>query len=371
MHLSELSSQGFRNLSSTPVSFGEGVTLISGENAQGKTNLLEAVALVCGQRSFRGASPAEMSRDGNAFSVCAQVRGRAGVERISVAWSRSDGRSFDRSGKAATFREISSMAPAVFLGPEHRELVAGSPVVRRRFLDRLVLGVRPAGGDDLARYAAALRERNALLARERRTRIAPGPGEMEAWTDELCVSGAAVRRHRRAALEIWMTEFTRLAAETAGDYADIRIACSAADDSVESLRAECERVAAVERRRGYSLAGPHRDDLRWTRRGAPLASQASAGEISRTVALAKLAEWRAVEKFGGEPPLFAADDFDAGLSEGWAEEFLARLPEGASILLTSAAPPSRFGRRIAAVLEMRDGHAGRNVSPRALRAVTA
>jgi len=143
---------------------------------------------------------------------------------------------------------------------------------------------------------------------------------------------------------------------------------SLADDSVEALRAECSRIAAVERRRGYSLAGPHRDDLRWSRRGTPLASQASSGEISRTVALAKLAEWRAVERFGGEAPLFAADDFDAGLSEGWAAEFLERLPEGASILLTSAAPPSRFGRRVAAVLEVRSGHAA---PPRALRAVTA
>jgi DNA replication and repair protein RecF len=368
LHLSELSSQGFRNLSSAPVSFGEGVTLIAGENAQGKTNLLEAVALVCGQRSFRGASPAEMSRDGQAFTVSAQVRGRAGSEPISVSWSRAAGRAFERSGKSANFREISAIAPAVFLGPEHRELVAGSPNVRRRFLDRLVLGVRPAGGDDLVRYASALRERNALLARERRSRVAPGAGELEAWTEELCVSGAAVRRHRRDALKAWAAEFAELARETAGDYADIRVECSAADDTVERLRAECERVANVERRRGYSLAGPHRDDLVWTRRGAALASQASSGEISRTVAIAKLAEWRALEKSGGESPLFAADDFDAGLSEGWAEEFLERLPEGGSILLTSAAPPSRFGRRVSAVLEVRAGHAA---PPRALRAVTA
>jgi DNA replication and repair protein RecF len=312
-----------------------------------------------------------MSRDGQAFTVSAQVRSRVGSERISVSWSRTAGRAFERSGKSATFREISAIAPAVFLGPEHRELVAGSPNVRRRFLDRLVLGVRPAGGDDLVRYASALRERNALLARERHSRVSPGPGELEAWTEELCVSGAAVRRHRRAALQVWEAEFSEIARETAGDYADIRVACSAEDDTVEHLRAECERVAGVERRRGHSLAGPHRDDLVWTRRGAALASQASSGEISRTVAMAKLAEWRAMEKFGGESPLFAADDFDAGLSEGWAEEFLGRLPDGTSILLTSAAPPSRFGRRVSAVLEMRSGHAGQNGSSRALRAVTA
>ena len=61
MQLSEISNQGFRNLSPAPVFFGAGVTLITGENAQGKTNLLEAAALVCGQRSFRGATPAEMA----------------------------------------------------------------------------------------------------------------------------------------------------------------------------------------------------------------------------------------------------------------------------------------------------------------------
>jgi DNA replication and repair protein RecF len=368
LHLSELSSQGFRNLSSVPVSFGEGVTLIAGENAQGKTNVLEAVALVCGQRSFRGASPAEMSRDGESFSVTAEVCGRTGADRIGVSWSRQGGRVFERSGKTATFRDISATAPAVFLGPDHRALIAGSPVVRRRFLDRLVLGVRPAGGDDLARYATALRERNALLARERRSRVAPEPGELETWTEELCAAGAAVRRHRLAALRAWETDFLELASETAGDYADIRVAISAEDDSVEALRTEFERVAYVERRRGYSLAGPHRDDLKWSRRGAPLAAQASSGEISRTVAIAKLAEWRAVARAGGEAPLFAADDFDAGLSEAWAAEFLERLPENASVLLTSAAPPQRFGRRLTAVLEMRAGHAS---PPRALRAVTA
>src|SRR5262249_29789872 len=181
---------------------------------------------------------------------------------------------------------------AVFLGPEHRELVAGSPVVRRRFLDRLVLGVRPAGGDDLARYAPPLRGRNALPSREGRSRRAPGPGGAQARAGGLWRPGAAGRRHRLAALRVWEAEFSELARETAGDYADIRVESSAGDDSVETLRAECERVAHVERRRGYSLAGPHRDDLRWSRRGAPLASQASSGEISRTVALSKLAEWR-------------------------------------------------------------------------------
>jgi DNA replication and repair protein RecF len=361
LQLSQLSTQGFRNLSSDSVSFRTGVTLITGENAQGKTNLLEAVALVCGQRSFRGASLPAMANDGEQFRIAATVERAAGAERITLAWSREEGREFFRGEKAAGFREISGICPGVFLSPEHRELLYGSPSVRRRFVDRLVLGWRPAAGDDQARYALALKERNALLLRLRQGHAVAG-GELEAWTEELCVAGAALRRHRRQALAIWEAEFEELARQAGPEYAAIetRYACGAASDSEEGdetelLRRACERVRSLERRRGYSLAGPHRDDLLWTRRGKPLASQASAGEALRTVALAKLAEWSAVAKAGGQPPLFAADDFDAGLSEAWVEEFWDALPTEATVLLTTTSPPARWARRAGALLEVSRG----------------
>ena len=367
MHLSEISNQGFRNLSPDAVSLGEGVTLITGENAQGKTNLLEATALVCGQRSFRGASSAAMARDGERFSITAALVGRAGEERMTIGWSQATGREFQRSGKPCGFRDVSERAPAVFLAPEHAELLTGSPAGRRRFLDRLVLGVKPAAGDDLSRYARALSERNALLAKARRHSSA-APGELEAWTEELVVAGSAVRRHRLAALAEWESDFTRLAAHAGPSYAAIRAECSAPDGSPETLRRELSRVETLEPRRGYSLAGPHRDDLLWTRHGRALAMQASAGEVARTVALIKLAEWGAVARRAGEPPLFGADDFDAHLAEGWVEDFFDSLPSEASVLLTTAAPPARWASRAAAVLEVREGFVSR---PRTLRAVEA
>ena len=365
MHLSEISNQSFRNLSSDPVFFAAGITLITGENAQGKTNLLEAAALVCGQRSFRGATSSAMARDGEAFSITGvlETPARGGSDRVTVSWTRQDGRAFRRGEKTAGFREISALAPAVFLAPEHRELLLGPPSARRRFLDRLVLGLKPAAGNDLARYGTALRERNALLARARRSGAAnsqgAAPGELEAWTEELAVAGAAVRRHRRAALSLWKDEFEPLARDAGEAYRGVRAEYSAKGDSVEELRAACQKLLPLERRRGYSLAGPHRDDLLWTRNGRPLAEEASSGEVARTVALVKLAEWSAVAKAAGEPPLFAADDFDAGLSEGWVQEFFDALPGETQVFLTTAAPASRYGssRRASAVLEMRQGRA--------------
>jgi DNA replication and repair protein RecF len=369
LQLSEISNQGFRNLSSDAVFFGTGVTLITGENAQGKTNLLEAVALVCGQRSFRGASPADMAGDRASFSIGARIEGRSGPERLSVRWSKDSGREFLRDGKAAGFREISQAAPAVFLAPEHRELLTGSPSVRRRFLDRLVLGLKPAAGDDLSRYATALSERNALLSRARHGRetISAAPGELEAWTEELAVAGSAVRRRRREALAVWQRHLAELL-PAQGVSGRIAAAYSADGDSVDALRAACERLLPLERRRGYSMAGPHRDDLVFSRGGRALAMQASAGEIARITALIKLAEWSAVAGESGQTPLFAADDFDAGLSPAWAEEFFDALPGEACVLLTTAAPPARFTRRAAAVFEVREGCVS---APRALRAVKA
>ena len=367
LQLSELSNHGFRNLSPEPVSFGAGVTLITGENAQGKTNLLEAVALICGQRSFRGAPGPAMARDGLGFSLRACVEGRAGSERVGVSWSKESGREFLRGEKPATFRELSALSPAVFLAPEHRELLTGPPAVRRRFLDRLVLGLKPSAGDDLARYALALRERNALLARARRGETA-GADEMEAWTEELCAAGDAVRRHRRAALLLWEREFSERAAQAGPNYAGIRVSYEAQGDSPEALRDACRRLLPLERRRGYSLAGPHRDDLSWTRLGKPLAPQASAGEAARTVALSKLAEWSAVARMIGESPLFGADDFDAGLSEAWVEEFFDALPRDAAVLLTTASPPARWARRATAVLEVRDGAVSSRGMLRAVKA---
>ncbi len=367
MQLFDVTSQGFRNLTSDPVSLGTGITLIAGENAQGKTNLLEAVAVVCGQRSFRNAVPAEMARDGERFAVHGVVSTRRGEERIAVIWSREEGRAFARSGKAAGFREISALAPAVFLAPEHRELVSGAPSARRRFLDRLVVGMKPAAGDDLARYGAALKERNALLSR---WRLSGGGSEdeLEAWTEELATAGAAVRRQRQSALEAWRSEFAELSASAGGDFGEVRAEYTGVSDSPDEIRAACRRLAGLEKRRGHSLSGPHRDDLAWTRRGRPLSAEASAGEVARTVALARLAAWHSVAKATGEPPLFAVDDFDASLSEASAEEFFSALPREAAVVLTTAAPPSRWARRADAVVEVRGGAAS---GPRQLKAVRA
>jgi DNA replication and repair protein RecF len=366
LRLIEIAARSFRNLSPDPVFFGAGVTLVTGGNAQGKTNLLEAVAVLCGQRSFRRVRPQEMAGGhGEAgFSVAGTLRRGPEEEKLRVDWAPGSGRTFTRGEKAVSFREASRLAPAVFLSPEHRELLTGGPSLRRRFVDRLALLARPAAGEDLASFEKALAERNALLARNARGRTADD--EREAWTEELVRAGAAVRRHRRAALAEWKTHFEPLAADAGTEYSAVEIAYISDGETEEDLRAECRRVFPTELRRGHSLAGPHRDDIRFARHGRPLTVQASAGELHRTAALVKLAEWRAIRDATGEAPLLGVDEFDAGLSAAWADAFVESLPraDGGTILLTSAGDPSRWRALVGSIVEMR---AGRAVSrPRAV-----
>lgn len=361
MRLLDLAPRGFRNLATDVVSFGSGWNLVVGENGQGKTNLLEAVALVCGQRSFRKATPAEMSADGESFHVGARVRRGFATEDLAVEWSAGVGRRFRRAGKEISFREASSLAPAVFLAPEHRALLAGPPEERRRFLDRLVLGARPAAGGDLVRYERALRERNALLARMQAVRRGdpagngrpPGRVELEAWTEELAAAGEAVRRHRREALRVFGEAFSELTKDAGPEYSAISLSYSVEEGS--DLKKTLEELLSVELLRGRTLAGPHRDDLVWERAGRALENRASAGEIHRIVTLAKLAEWRVVRDAVSEPPLFGVDDFDAGLSARSLDGFFAGLPEGATVILTTASDPARFRGVNATVLPIAAG----------------
>lgn len=364
MRIFEITPQSFRNLSPDPVFLGAGLHVVAGENAQGKTNLLEAVVLLCGQRSFRRARPSACAPDGEGFAVSGRLDREGTLEGLRVEWSRAAGRRFFHGEKAASFREASELAPAVFLAPEHRELICGAPDARRRFLDRLVLGLKPAAGDDLARYERALSERNALLSRRE---PAPEPGELEAWTEELVLAGSDVRRHRADALDEWKGFFEPLARDAGSEYGGIRADYPAREQTASDLRAACEKMLSVERRRGHSLCGPHRDDLFFVRRGHAFAGKASSGEVQRTVALVKLAEWHAVSRARGEVALFAVDDFDAGLSRSSVEAFLDALPPAAQTILTSAADPSRWKGQ-AAVLWMR---AGRVLSPAPPAAVWA
>ena len=243
-----------------------------------------------------GAPAGDGARRRDGFAVEADVAARRGdrdARRDLVARRRA---AFSRAGKEISASARSrALAPAVFLAPEHRELVTGRPAARRRFLDRLVARLRPAAGDDLARYERgsprakrAARPAGKAAARARR-RASSRPGPRSS-----CLAGAAVRRHRRAALADWRARFrARSAARPGRNTPAIRVDVfgrrGVGRGPAGGLASGSCRSSA-----GGAIRWPDRTATTCSGRAAaePLAAEASAGrDRPRWSALAKLAEW--------------------------------------------------------------------------------
>jgi DNA replication and repair protein RecF len=348
--LESFSSTGFRNLGSGTFFFAPGITLFSGENGAGKTNIVEAIAVLSGRPSFRNAEPREMARE-RSFFLHGTVRRESGKDEVAAHWMVGRPRQFARNGEKAGFSEIGEVLPAIFLAPEDRALFLGAPSARRRFLDRLAVTLYPAAVESYDRFRRALAQRNALLS-------APTPGrdELDTWTEEFirCARDVAVRR--RAACAEWQGRFSaRLA--TSGSLSGLR--AQARGEPVEEYPRLARALASRERERGHTLFGPQRDDLEFTRGDKSFEGTASTGEIMRAAFLLRLAEGETVASVRGATPLYALDDFDAELSPAAAESLLANLPGDAQILLTSAHPDAaaRCPRRPEALFEVVDGEA--------------
>lgn len=352
--LETLHSNEFRNLAPEALSFSPGTTLLFGENGQGKTNFLEAVAVVSGRPSFRGARSSEMAL-GGAFSLRASVRTENGAESISAEWGAGRARFFQKNGKRSDFSEAGSVLPAVFLAPEDRALFLGSPTVRRKFLDRLAITLYPAAVGDYRKFHRCLEQRNALLA-------SPGAAGLESWTEQFILSAALAASRRLAALESWRLHWSGLLSR-AGSLSGIELRFLGPTGSQEELaaayREQHGRVARAERDRGHSLFGPQRDGIEFERGGRPFGASASTGEVMRAAFLLRLSEGETIAAVAGKVPLYALDDFDAELSPCAAESLVAELPESAQIVLTTAHPEtvSRCPRKPDLIYEVVQGRA--------------
>ena len=352
--LETLHTNGFRNLVPGALSFSPGTTLLFGENGQGKTNVLEALAVLSGRPSFRGAQSAEMALAG-AFCLRASLRSEDGAGTISAEWAAGRARSFQKNGKRADFSEVGSAFPAVFLAPEDRALFVGSPGVRRKFLDRLAVTLYPAAADDYRKFHRCLEQRNALLS-------SPGSAGLESWTEQFLETAARAAARRLAALESWQRRWTDLlsrAGSLSGTELRFRGPVGSTEEIAAFYREQHGRLARAERERGHSLFGPQRDGIEFERGGRPFGASASTGEVMRAAFLLRLSEGETIAEVAGKVPFYALDDFDAELSPGAAESLVAELPDTAQVALTTAHPEnvSRCPRKPDLVYEVIQGRA--------------
>jgi DNA replication and repair protein RecF len=351
VEITALTPDGFRNLAGGRIEFHPRLNLIVGDNGQGKTNLLEALAVVTGRPSFRTADLSEALRAGEPRGLLtaklhrpegppADRDGLLGV-RLSVG-----SREQFWNGERISRLHASRLAPVVFLTARDLTRYGGPPAERRRALDRASQALDPDYGRDLVAYEKARVSKARLLGARSRF----DADELAVYEEAMAVSGGRVAATRRRAVRMLESLLSESAARLRSPFASLRLEIASdlpadgdAGSLAATLRARMGERAAEERRAGRCLTGPHRDDVVLTSAGAAVTTRASSGE-NRTLVLAwTLAEIALVGEAVGTAPALAFDDFDSEWDPGVLAAFAEALPEDAQVFLTSARPEAVRG----------------------------
>ena len=316
MQITELTLRSYRSYETLHLAFDPGVQIFLGANAQGKTNIIEALYYAAFGRSHRTSSDAELIRVGaDGAHIGLSFRRHDVPGELSFTFARGARRRITYAGESLRQRDLVGLLPMVLFSPEDLFLVKGAPALRRRYLDAELSQASPAYYGELLRYTRILKQRNAVL-KDIRERLA-APDDLSPWDAQLAKSAAYIVTRRIAAVAQLGALSARVQAVLAAGALAYEIAGAggedfAEDDMTESLHVWYNKMLCEGRARDIARAatgvGPHLDDLVLRVGGMSLRSYGSQGQ-QRTGALAlKLAELFYLQENIGEAPILLLDD---------------------------------------------------------------
>jgi len=301
VHLAHLRLRDFRNYARLDADFAPGFHLLLGDNAQGKTNILEAVYLMATLRSFRGVGGAQMIRHGaKGYFVGGNVVGQGGHE-IKIYWSARERKLALDGQPVKKLTDYLGVLRTVVFCTEDLQLVKGAARARRRFLDLLLAQTRPDYLPLLQHYMHTVRARNALLKQR-----AIDEAALDSFSQELVKLGDEIIRARRE-LAPKFSPLARLAyRRISNDAEELRIEYQ--PSVKKDFAVELAQSRARERSYRSTLVGPHRDDLQLLLHEKSAAQFGSEGQ-KRTLAIAlKMAQTEFLAGIHGSPPILLIDD---------------------------------------------------------------
>ena len=357
MICNQISVRQFRNIESATVTFGDGVNVLYGHNAEGKTNLLEAIYYIAIGKSFRGAKNAELTTFGASSSEIT-LDFTDDLRRQSIAMSISNGRltSATKNGcKAESLASLLGSFRAVMFCPEHLLLVKEGPALRRNYLDVALCQLKPMYLRSLQRYNRTLKQRNSLLKNAEEDR-ATFLSTIDFWSGELAREGAYIAKARAEYVKmlddnakLYFGEMTQgsetpsfhyvgTAHRDEDDYFDTEIIEQA---FLDLLSKHHDREIGA----GTTLWGIHRDDISIDLNGKPARIYASQGQ-QRSLSLAmKLSEGEISRRLTTEYPVFLFDDVLSELDEKRRAYLLSEI-HNKQVIMTSCERVSADNARI-------------------------
>jgi DNA replication and repair protein RecF len=344
VYLRELELEEFRSYRRLSLPLDRHGLRLSGPNASGKSSLLEAVAMLATTRSPRSTVEREVVNWSSGaelgFPPFARLRGIVETQRrtveVEIGLETDPARSglvrkqIKLNGRAVRAMDAVGTLKAVLFSPEDVALVTGSPAGRRRYLDLTISQIDGAYLRALSRYGRVLAQRNGLLKSLARDRVparsAVAAEQLGFWDGELVAVGAAIVARRHAVVCTLATlaaaRFRQLSPSSTlqlGYLPTFPLDALAADASAATpdgaqavvareFEARLDEARPEEFRRGVTLVGPHRDDLRFDVSGVELGAFGSRGQQRLAVVALKLAETVAMNEMAGEPPVLLLDD---------------------------------------------------------------
>lgn len=329
MAVTRLQLSDFRSYPTAFIEATAGLIVLTGENGAGKTNVLEALSLLSPGRGLRGATLSEMARDQGpgGFAIAARLDNEVDIGTGTLPGA-PERRQVRINGATTSANAMAEWLSLLWLTPAMDRLFTDSPGGRRRFLDRLVLAIEPAHAFHAARYEAAMRSRNKLLASPEQA----DPAWLDALEAQMAEHGEAITDARRRSVR-GLTG--RLAQQPEGPFARASVAIDEGG-GLASLRSSRTRDAAA----GRTLSGPHRADLlvRHVDKDHP-ADRCSTGEQKALLLSIVLAHADLVADRRGARPILLLDEVAAHLDPSRRAALFSRLSaSGGQVWMTGTEP---------------------------------
>ena len=345
MLLQKISFENYRNLSFNELTFSDGVNVLLGDNAQGKTNVIEGIYNFAAGRSFRGAKDRELIRFGEecAKSTLWFCDPEGDVETLEIRYAQNAPKVMRKNG--VMIRKLSDFVGnfrAVLFCPEHLSLIKGPAAGRRGYLDMAVSQLRPAYLHALLEYGKILKQRNSLLKNDDKTFMEVRP-LLEVLTEQMAPYFAQIVKTRIGYLDVVREEVRDFLCDLTkgGETVSLFYEClgertesdGAEKDLLERLFLEkSAKSYEADFRAGQTLVGCHRDDFSIFVNGHEARQYCSQGQDRSLVLALKLAEGEIAKSASGEYPVFLFDDVLSELDRQRQEYLLFHIRDRQVIL---------------------------------------
>ena len=351
MKVKKLSLKNFRNISSLTIEPCEGMNVICGENAQGKTNLLEAIWLFTGAKSFRTSKDIYFVKNGEEKADCNLEFFSEGINKEASLVIKEKRTAFLNGNKLKSASNLAGSFNAIVFSPNDLSLVADGPSVRRKFLNLALGQLYPNYIEILRKYTRAVTQRNQLV-KEYRYDSTVGI-MLDVFEDEIAENGKKLILYRKKYIEK-LNEFlpkVYSGISCGKEELETRYICRTKEDEIKDALFDSRKDDMYS---GTTSVGPHRDDIEFKINGFEARQYGSQGQ-KRSVALSlKLAEAEVIKENVGECPVFLLDDIMSELDPN-RQNFILNHIEGMQTFLTCCDPDNVKNLKAGKVFNINEG----------------